>query len=88
MCLLISYCTFVSLFYTLCVQDCWLHVNKWFHFQSAILFGLLLTISLSGIYLFHPRAIEIFNLKVTDLILGCAKAPEPNLDRERKRWSI
>ncbi len=45
-----------------------------------LLSSLLLTIFLSGIYLLHPRAIEILNLKVTDLILASAKAPEPKLD--------
>ncbi|TKB25072.1 CHASE2 domain-containing protein [Desulfopila sp. IMCC35006] len=37
---------------------------------------LLLTFFLSGIYLFQPRFIENINLKVTDLILTSARAPE------------
>ena len=47
---------------------------------TLLLSSLLLTILLSGIYLLYPRTIEILNLKVTDLILASAKAPEPNLD--------
>ncbi len=45
--------------------------------HRILLFGcLLLTFSLSGIYLFQPRFIENVNLKVTDLILASAKAPQ------------
>jgi PAS domain S-box-containing protein len=39
-----------------------------------------MTIVLSGIYLFRPRAVEILNLKVTDIILTSAKASDPSLD--------
>ena len=38
---------------------------------------LLLSIFLSGIYLFQPKFIQIINLKVTDLILTSAKAFAP-----------
>ena len=48
--------------------------------RTLLLSSLLLTIFLSGIYLFQPRAIEILNLKVTDLLLASAKAPAPKLD--------
>lgn len=55
--------------------------DKRWHLHRILLFGsLLLTVFLSGIYLFQPRLIEIINLKVTDLILASAKAPEPRQD--------
>lgn len=47
----------------------------------TLLYGsLLLTIFLSGIYFFHLKTLEIINLKVTDIILTSAKAPEPKVD--------
>ncbi len=48
---------------------------------TLVLSSLLLTIFLSGIYLCHLRAVEILNLKVTDIILTSAKAlnPEPDI---------
>ena len=49
--------------------------------HRTLLYGsVLLTIFLSGIYLFPLKTIEIINLKVTDIILTSAKAPEPKLD--------
>lgn len=48
--------------------------------RTLLLYSLLLTVFLSGIYLFYPKYIEVFNLKVTDIILGSVAAPEPQLD--------
>jgi PAS domain S-box-containing protein len=48
--------------------------------RQALLSSFLLTILLSGLYLFSPKAIDILNLKITDIILTSAKLPEPKLD--------
>ena len=53
--------------------------NRSLH-RTLVLSSLLLTIVLSGTYLFNPKAIEIINLRVTDIIIASAKAPEPTLD--------
>jgi two-component system, cell cycle sensor histidine kinase and response regulator CckA len=49
--------------------------------RQTLLFGsFLLTLILSGIYLFYPKPIEVINLKITDFILASAQAPESKLD--------
>lgn len=54
--------------------------NSWSLQRTLLLSSLLMAILLSGIYLFRPRAVEILNLKVTDVILTSAKASDPKLD--------
>lgn len=48
--------------------------------RQALLSSFLLTILLSGLYLSSPKAIDILNLKITDIILTSAKTPEPKLE--------
>ncbi len=48
--------------------------------RQALLSSFLITILLSGLYLFYPKAIAILNLKITDIIQTSSKAPEPSLD--------
>lgn len=48
--------------------------------RQALLSSFLMTVLLSGLYLFYPKAIAILNLNITDIILASAKAPEPKVD--------